>query len=64
VRRWSVGRESQVVANIYDAAGQRVYRATHGLFMSAGTLFLHVVRRNAAETKKAREQPLVEPKAR
>jgi hypothetical protein len=35
VRRWPVGRKSQLVVNIYDAAGQRVYRATHGLFMTA-----------------------------
>jgi hypothetical protein len=37
------------VANIYDAAGHRVYRATHGLFMSAGALFLHVVRSDIPE---------------
>ncbi len=49
VRRWPVGRESQLVVNIYDAAGQRVYRATHGLFMSAGALFLHVVRSDMPE---------------
>jgi Leucine-rich repeat (LRR) protein len=49
VRRWPVGRKSQLVANIYDAAGQRVYRATHGLFMSAGALFLHVVRSDMPE---------------
>jgi Leucine-rich repeat (LRR) protein len=49
VRRWPVGRESQVVVNIYDAAGQRVYRATHGLFMSAGALFLHVLRSDMPE---------------
>jgi len=44
VRRWRVGGRSPLVANIYDAAGQRVYRATHGFFMSPGALFLHVVR--------------------
>jgi Leucine-rich repeat (LRR) protein/GTPase SAR1 family protein len=49
VRRWPVGRESQLVMNIYDAAGQRVYRATHGLFMSADALFLHVVRSDVRE---------------
>jgi GTPase SAR1 family protein len=49
VRRWPVGRKSQLVVNIYDAAGQRVYRATHGLFMSAGALFLHVVRSDMLE---------------
>ncbi len=32
VRHWPVGRKSQLVANIYDAAGHRVYRATHRLF--------------------------------
>jgi hypothetical protein len=37
------------VANICDAAGQRVYRVTHGLFMSAGALFLHVVRSDIQE---------------
>jgi hypothetical protein len=36
--------DSEVVSNIYDAAGQRVYRATHPLFMSQEALFLHVVR--------------------
>ena len=49
VRRWRLGRQSPVVANIYDAAGQRVYRATHGFFMSPGALFLHVVRSNLPE---------------
>jgi len=44
VRRWRLGGQSPLVANIYDAAGQRVYRATHGFFMSVGALFLHVVR--------------------
>jgi len=39
------------VANIYDAAGQRVYRATHGFFMSPGALFLHVVRCDSPEEK-------------
>jgi hypothetical protein len=43
VRRWPVGRKSQLVAKIYDAGGQPVHRATHGLFMSAGALFLDVV---------------------
>jgi len=49
VRRWRVGGCSQLVVNIYDAAGQRVYRATHGFFMSAGALFLHVVRSDMEE---------------
>jgi len=44
VRRWLLGGQSQLVANIFDAAGQRVYQATHGFFMSPGALFLHVVR--------------------
>ena len=44
VRRWGLGGQSPLVANIYDAAGQRIYRATHGFFMSPGALFLHVVR--------------------
>ena len=47
VRRWRLGAGSPVVANVFDAAGQRVYRATHGLFMSPGALFLHVVRSDA-----------------
>ena len=38
-----------MVVNVYDAAGQVVYRATHGLFMSEGALFLHVVRCDMAE---------------
>jgi len=49
VRRWRLGSQSPLVANIYDAAGQRVYRATHGFFMSAGALFLHVVRCDMSE---------------
>jgi len=49
VRRWRLGKNSPLVANIFDAAGQRVYRATHGFFMSAGALFLHVVRSDMAE---------------
>ena len=49
VCRWRVGGGSQLVANIYDAAGQHVYRATHGLFMSPGALFLHVVRADQPE---------------
>jgi len=49
VRRWRVRDQSSLVANIYDVAGQRVYRATHGFFMSPGALFLHVVRCNMAE---------------
>ena len=47
VRRWPVGGGSPLVVNVYDAAGHRVYRATHGLFMSPGALFLHVVRSDA-----------------
>jgi hypothetical protein len=49
VCRWRVGGGSQLVANIYDAAGQRVYRATHELFMSLGALYLHAVRMNQPE---------------
>ena len=49
VRRWRLGGQSLLVANIYNAAGQRMYRATHGFFMSPGTLFLHVVRSNLPE---------------
>ena len=49
VRGWWLGGGSPVVVNIYDAAGQRVYRASHGLFMSEGALFLHVVRGDASE---------------
>jgi len=51
VRRWRLGDPSNIVANIYDAAGQRVYRATHSIFMSTGALFLHVVRCDMAEEK-------------
>ena len=49
VRRWRLGGQSLFVANIYDAARQRVYRATHGFFMSAGAFFLHVVRSDMSE---------------
>jgi Leucine-rich repeat (LRR) protein len=41
--RWRLPA-SEVVSYIYDAAGERVYRATHPLFMSREALFLHVVR--------------------
>jgi len=51
VRRWRLGEPSQVVANIYDVAGHRVYRATHGFFMSPSALFLHVVRCDLPEEK-------------
>jgi hypothetical protein len=50
VRRWPVAGGSPVVAHMYDAAGQHVYRATHGLFMSAGALFLHVLRSDMSES--------------
>jgi GTPase SAR1 family protein len=49
VRRWRVGGKLQLVVNIYDTVGQCVYRETHGLFMSAGALFLHVVRSDVRE---------------
>jgi hypothetical protein len=39
----------ELVAHIFDAAGHRVYRATHGAFMSANALFLHVVRSYKSE---------------
>jgi len=51
VQRWRLGGQSQLVANIYDAAGQRVYRATHGVFMSPGALFLHVLRCDMSEER-------------
>ena len=51
VQRWRLGGQSQLVANIFDAAGQRVYRATHSIFMSPGALFLHVVSCNMPEDK-------------
>jgi hypothetical protein len=53
VGRWRVGGGSPLVVNVYDAAGHHVYRATHGLFMSEGALFLHVVRSDAAEDEAA-----------
>ena len=53
VRRWRLGGGSPVVANVYDAAGHRVYRATHGLFMSEGALFVHVLRSDMAEAAAA-----------
>ena len=37
------------MAHIYDAAGHRVYRASHEAFMSPEALFLHVVRSGAPE---------------
>ena len=43
----------QLVANIYDAAGHRVYRASHGAFMSPEALFLHVVRSDAPKREAA-----------
>ena len=41
--------EEELVAHIYDAAGHRVYRASHGAFMSPEALFLLVVRSDAPE---------------
>jgi len=49
VWRWRLGAQLLVVANVYDVAGQSVYQATHGFLMSAGALFLHVVRCNMPE---------------
>jgi len=40
VRRWLPDPTLSVVARVYDAAGQRVYRATHGLCTSAGALYV------------------------
>jgi GTPase SAR1 family protein len=64
VRRWWLGAGKgakggevepveELVANIYDVAGHRVYRASHGAFMSADALFLHVVRSDAPEASAA-----------
>jgi GTPase SAR1 family protein len=58
VVRWWLGAgqgedEEELVANIYDAAGHRVYHATHGAFMSDNALFLHVVRSNTSEEEAA-----------
>ena len=41
------------MAHIYDAAGHRVYHATHGAFMTDDALFLHVVRSNKSEEEAA-----------
>ncbi len=43
----------ELVAHIFDVAGRRVYRASHGAFMSADTLFLHVVRSDNSEESAA-----------
>ena len=43
IRRWMPTRKGTVVAQVYDAAGQKVYRATHGLCMSSGALYVLVV---------------------
>ena len=63
VRRWPLGAgqgertravrraPENLVAHIYDAAGHRVYRASHGAFMSAEALFLLVVRSDDPEDK-------------
>ena len=45
--------DEELVANIYDAAGHRAYRASHGLFMSTAALFLHVVRADMSEDQAA-----------
>jgi len=55
VRRWWLGgskgffKDKELVVNIYDNAGQRVYRASHPLFMTDDALFLHVVKSDASE---------------
>jgi GTPase SAR1 family protein len=43
----------ELVAHIFDAAGHRVYRASHGAFMSADALFLLVVNSDAPEAAAA-----------
>jgi GTPase SAR1 family protein len=43
----------ELVANIFDAAGHRVYHTTHGAFMSDDALFLHVVRSDKSEEEAA-----------
>jgi GTPase SAR1 family protein len=62
VRRWWLGSgqgqktnqsDEELVANIYDAAGHRVYRASHRLFMSLAAFFLHVVRADMSEDQAA-----------
>ena len=65
VRRWWLGEgrgkttrqqddpNGELVANIFDAAGHRVYRASHGAFMSDDALFLHVVRSDKSEEEAA-----------
>ena len=51
---WTEGAQTEeLVAHIYDAAGHRVYRASHGAFMSADALFLHVVNSDAPEASAA-----------
>jgi len=60
VRRWWLGgskgfiEKEELVVNIYDNAGQRVYRASalhddNPLFMTDEALFLHVVKSDASE---------------
>jgi hypothetical protein len=59
VRRWWLGAgqgkdsKEELVVHIYDATGHGVYRASHGAFMSAEALFLHVVRSDASEAEAA-----------
>eukprot|EP00961_Rhodomonas_salina_P134904 1814610-Rhodomonas_salina.1 len=43
VRRWQPDAAADLVAMIYDAAGHKVYQATHGLFMTSEDLFVNVV---------------------
>ena len=42
-------KDEELVVNIYDNAGQRVYRTSHPLFMTDDALFLHVVKSDASE---------------
>jgi len=42
-------KKNDTVINFYDAAGHEVYRASHGMFMSADAMFVHVVRSNTSE---------------
>jgi Leucine-rich repeat (LRR) protein/uncharacterized caspase-like protein/GTPase SAR1 family protein len=48
-----IAEEEELVAHIYDAAGHSVYHASHGAFMSAEALFLHVVRSDKSEEEAA-----------
>ncbi|KAJ1483264.1 hypothetical protein T484DRAFT_1800922 [Baffinella frigidus] len=55
IRRWMPDRKGSVVARVYDAAGQTVYRATHSLCISSGAMYVLVLSAAGSRTATVEE---------